>query len=65
VGNTRIRVALEIDPGSHAPIEYPLLLLGHDPPRPAAAAFFDYLRTLDAAEVFRRHGFGLAESPAQ
>jgi molybdate transport system substrate-binding protein len=60
VGNAKVRVAVEIDPTLHEPIEYPLVLLMHDPPRPAAQAFFDYLRTAAAEKVFSERAFGVA-----
>ena len=56
-GSSQVRVAFEIDPGLHQPIEYPLVLLKRDPANAAAQQLYDYLGTERAAEVFRRSGF--------
>ena len=42
---------------THAPIVYPFALVKNA--RPEAVAFLRYLRTPQAAAVFRRHGFSV------
>jgi len=64
LGNRKVRVALEVDPASHRPIEYPLVLVRHDEINPAARRFFAYLQGETAAEAFREAGFGRVETPA-
>jgi molybdate transport system substrate-binding protein len=55
----RVRVALEVKPGMHEPIRYPLVLLRREPTKEAARHFYDYLRSKQAAGVFERAGFGV------
>ncbi len=52
-----VRVLFEIDPQSHSPIQYPLMLLRHSERVEGAAEFYAYLTSLDAARVLWRHGF--------
>jgi molybdate transport system substrate-binding protein len=52
VGNSKVRVALEIDPASHKPIEYPVALLKREPAHPQAARLYDFLAGEKAAEAF-------------
>ncbi len=53
----RIRVAARIDRGLTDPISYPLMLLTHGAENKAAAAFYEFLSSPAALEVFERHGF--------
>lgn len=58
VANPRVRQADSFPAESHAPIVYPAAVLAegyHDHGR----RFLEFLRTPDAAQVFRRHGFRL------
>jgi molybdate transport system substrate-binding protein len=51
-----VRIAERFPSDSHPPISYPLALVdGRD--RPAARAFYKFLRSSKAAEIFRSHGF--------
>jgi molybdate transport system substrate-binding protein len=52
--SSQVRVVLEVDPGLHDPIRYPVLLLS------AARedrAFFDALRSPESRAIWERHGF--------
>ncbi|REK11946.1 MAG: molybdate ABC transporter permease [Planctomycetota bacterium] len=53
----RVRVAVELDESLSEPIRYPVVLLNRGAERPAAVAFYDYLLSAEAADVFRRYGF--------
>ena len=64
LGNSNVRVALEVDPASHRPIEYPLVLVKRDEVNPAARRFFEFLQGESASEVFREAGFGRVEAAA-
>ncbi len=57
VGDSKIRIVFEINPALHAPIRYPLVLVGRDEVRPEARRFYDYLGSEAAARVFRQAGF--------
>ncbi len=52
-----VKVAAEIPSEVTPEIRYPVVLLRHNSPRPAADSFFRYLLSPQAAEVFREHGF--------
>lgn len=41
---------------SHKPVEYPMAIV-KDKQTPAVKAFYDYLRTPEAAAIFTRYGF--------
>jgi len=51
----KVDVVATFPAGSHAPIAYPFALVTNA--RPDARAFLRYLRTPQAAAIFRRHGF--------
>jgi molybdate transport system substrate-binding protein len=60
----KVKVAADIPESLTGTIRYPLVLLKHDPDRPAAQAFYKYLASKDAAEIFRKFGFAvLADLP--
>ena len=59
--SNKVRVALEIPENLHRPIRYPLVLVKHKPIQPEAEQFFQYLGSAEAAAVFRKAGFGIAE----
>jgi molybdate transport system substrate-binding protein len=61
IGNSKVRVALEVDPKLHKPIVYPLALLKVSAGKQEAKAFFEFLGSAKAAEVFRAAKFNLAE----
>jgi molybdate transport system substrate-binding protein len=46
---------------THDPIRYPLVLLKAADASPSARAFFDYLQSPKAKEVFARHGFSVLD----
>jgi molybdate transport system substrate-binding protein len=56
--STKVRIAAVFPADSHAPIRYPIAIVGrHD--TPAARAFLSYLSGPAAREVWRKHGFAL------
>ncbi len=59
LGNSRVRVALEVDEKLHKRIEYPLVLIQRETMREEALKFYNYLGSNQSAEVFQRAGFGL------
>jgi molybdate transport system substrate-binding protein len=59
LGESRVHVALEVDPKLHEPIRYPLVLLRREPVKEAARRFYDYLGSEKSAAVFQRAGFGV------
>ncbi|MCB9845630.1 MAG: molybdate ABC transporter substrate-binding protein [Phycisphaeraceae bacterium] len=61
--STRVELACALDPATHDPIRYSAVLLtGRSAgPDPRAADLFEFLRSPDAAAIFRRHGFEPAE----
>jgi len=59
LGNSKVRVALEVPPKLHAPIRYPLDLVRRGATKPEARRFYEYLGTAPAARVFRDAGFGV------
>ncbi|MGE0829632.1 MAG: molybdate ABC transporter substrate-binding protein [Hyphomonadaceae bacterium] len=56
----RVRVVAAFPAASHPPIRYPAALIG-EAPSEAARAFFAYLRSAPAAEIFQRFGFGMVQ----
>lgn len=65
LGSSKVRVALEVDPALHRPIEYPLVLVKRGAVRPAARRFFEYLQGEFAGDIFREAGFAPVEEPAR
>ncbi len=63
--SARVKVAAAIDPELTGPIAYPLLLLKKGAASADASSFYDYLGSVAAAEVFRRHGFEILPPPRQ
>jgi molybdate transport system substrate-binding protein len=61
VGQTKIKVALEIPAGLHSPIEYPLVQVAREKKNSAAVKLYEYLMSEKAAEVFRKAQFGIAK----
>jgi molybdate transport system substrate-binding protein len=59
LGRSSVRVAVQIDPGLHDPIRYPLVLLRREPIKQAARRFYNYLGSEKTARVFERAGFGV------
>jgi molybdate transport system substrate-binding protein len=59
LGQSKVRVALEVDAALHEPIRYPLVLVRREPIRDAARRFYEYLGSEKAAAVFERAGFGV------
>ena len=58
LAESRVRVALEIDPKLHEPIRYPLVLIRRESIKESAWRYYDYLGSEKAAAVFQRFGFG-------
>lgn len=57
IGNSKVRLAFEIDPTLHAPIEYPLALIRREPSAPEATRLYEYLLSATAAAIFRKAQF--------
>lgn len=60
---TGLKVIFHFPPESHQPISYPLART--KTPSATADAFYQYLQSEKAGEVFRRHGFSTLEIPAK
>ena len=58
-GSSRVRVAFEVKPQLHAPIRYPLVLIGGRQVTDSARSFYQYLASDKAAQVFRDAHFGI------
>ncbi|TMQ31604.1 MAG: molybdate ABC transporter substrate-binding protein [Planctomycetota bacterium] len=58
-GSSRVRVAFEVKPQLHAPIRYPLVLIGGRQVTDSARSFYQYLASGKAAQVFRDAHFGI------
>jgi len=63
LGNSKVRVAYEIPLNLHQPIEYPLVLLQRAADNNSALRFYEYLGSVQAAEIFKRHGFLVISGP--
>jgi molybdate transport system substrate-binding protein len=59
-GRAQVRIALEVDPRLHPPIEYPLVLVNRPVIKDAARRFYEHLSSDRAAAVFRAAGFDVA-----
>ncbi len=59
IGNSKVRVALEIAPDLHSPIEYPLVVIKRPAMNPGAAKLYEYMTSEPAKAVFRKAGFGI------
>ena len=57
LASSQVDLALEIAPRLHRQIRYPLLLLSRGGHSAAARDLFDYLQGVEAAALFRKHGF--------
>lgn len=57
IGDSKVRIAFEIDPALHAPIEYPLVLVKREEANPDATRLYEYLVSEKAAQVFRAGQF--------
>ncbi len=63
--SAKVKVAAAIGPELTGPIAYPLLLLKKGAASPDASAFYGYLGSAAAAEVFRKHGFEILPQKRQ
>jgi molybdate transport system substrate-binding protein len=61
IGSTKVRLAFEVNPALHPPIEYPLVLVRREKASAAARKLYDYLFSEKAAQAFRDAQFGIAE----
>lgn len=57
LASSRVDLALEIAPGLHRQIRYPLLLLSPGGRSGAARHLFEFLQGAEATSLFRKHGF--------
>lgn len=55
----KVKIVLTADPASHDPIEYPMGIISATKQPDAAKAFYDYLQTEEALDVFVKYGFAL------
>jgi len=56
-----VRQVAEFPDDSHEPIEYPVALVTESAEKPSSLAFFRFLQSPEAAEVFHRYGFRNAD----
>lgn len=63
LGNSKVRLAYEIPADLHQPIEYPLVLLQSAADNNSALRFYEYLGSVQAGEIFKRHGFLAISGP--
>lgn len=54
-----VKISLTVDPASHKAIEYPIGIIKASKQADAAKAFYDYLNTKEALDVFVKYGFTL------
>lgn len=57
----KVKIALTADPTSHDPIEYPAGVLTGSQHPDEAKAFYEFLQSAEAMEVFKKYGFNPAE----
>ncbi|MDX7989938.1 molybdate ABC transporter substrate-binding protein [Xenorhabdus littoralis] len=56
VASNKVKVVGVFPPESHKPVEYPVAIIkGHE--KQAVRDFYDYLKTPEAAAIFKRYGF--------
>ncbi|SFN48937.1 molybdate ABC transporter substrate-binding protein [Xenorhabdus japonica] len=56
VASNKVKVVGVFPPESHKPVEYPVAIIkGHE--KQAVHDFYDYLKTPEAAAIFKRYGF--------
>ncbi|NLX99124.1 MAG: molybdate ABC transporter substrate-binding protein [Rhodopirellula sp.] len=55
----KVRVAIEIPPELTEPVVYPVLLLNRSRENEAAAAFYEYIASPEAAMIFKKFGFAV------
>ncbi|BET96255.1 molybdate ABC transporter substrate-binding protein [Xenorhabdus taiwanensis] len=56
VASNKVKVVGVFPPESHQPVEYPMAIVkGHE--KQAVRDFYDYLKTPEAAVIFKRYGF--------
>ncbi|AOM40798.1 molybdate ABC transporter substrate-binding protein [Xenorhabdus hominickii] len=56
VASNKVKVVGVFPPESHKPVEYPIAIIkGHE--KQAVRDFYDYLKTPEAAAIFKRYGF--------
>jgi molybdate transport system substrate-binding protein len=56
-GNSKVKVAFEIDPKLHSPIRYSLIVIRRSPIGVTTRQFFQFLISPKAVDTFRRYGF--------
>ncbi|MFD1775582.1 molybdate ABC transporter substrate-binding protein [Paenibacillus rhizophilus] len=59
-GEPKVKVAMQVDPSAHDPIDYPAAVLAESAHPKQAEVFYEYLFTQEAGEVFLKYGFKLA-----
>lgn len=59
--SAKVKIALTADPASHDPIEYPAGVLTGSQHPDEAKAFYEFLQSAEAMEVFKKYGFNPAE----
>ncbi len=58
--SSSVRIVATASETSHKPITYPVAVLKENRNPDAATAFVGFLRTAEAADAFRQHGFAVA-----
>lgn len=56
-----VTVALEVDPSTYEPIAYPIGIVKATKHEKEARAFYDYLQSKDAKDVFAKYGFTMPD----
>ncbi len=57
VGNSKVRLELEVKPSLYTPIQYPLVMVKRGKPNPDAAKFYDFLGSPKATAIFKQKFF--------
>lgn len=55
----KVKIAFSVDPQSYKPIEYPVGIVKATKNRKEAEAFYKYLQSKSAQDIFIKHGFSL------
>ena len=63
-GVSKVKIAFEVDPSLHKPIEYPLVLVKREAISDAARKFYEYLAGERATAAFEDAGFGMIREKA-
>lgn len=59
IATDKVKIAFAVDPSLYKPIEYPVGIVKATQHHEAAAAFYKYLQSEEALNVFRKYGFSV------